>query len=161
MSPSQPGAWNAKSDLNEYAMALRKDTKAAREAQAQAIGLKAEQLLTMEKNEAHLVAQASLKPNPTHLPSQSSDPTLTAVTSKSKRKASSELAIADRKRAFQGIVRLQQRSHESYRQTLSMQRETNRTISAYHESYGSDPPSSSSPPKTKAAPSSPAYNIGG
>ena len=102
------------------------------------------------ETEAQLVSQleASLKtPMPLNaLPAPGPfTPTSPSKAKSKKRKASQELSYSDaRKKAWTSVSEQQMRSISSFRVSLAAQREVNRIVSHYKETFGTSPPSSPS-----------------
>lgn len=67
-------------------------------------------------------------------------PTPGPLPSKNKRKASQEVSVQDRKKAWRTIQDQQRRARASFRASLELQREVNRVVSHYKGQYGRSPP---------------------
>lgn len=136
--PNKPKKWKATKVLNDLGNTGR-PAKLSATAQKQQMAVKAMKLAEICQEEGELIMQAAtyvkdsqILPVPGPLP-------------KGKRKASGDVDVSDRKKAFKAIVQQQEEVTADYLKVTQRQREVNRIVSAYRAEHGDAPPETSPP----------------
>lgn len=137
--PNEPKNWGATKVLIDLGNTGRRARPSAT-AQKQQMAAKAMKLAEICQEEGELIMQAAtyakgsqILPVPGPLP-------------KGKRKASGDVDVSDRKKAFKAIVEQQDEVTADYFKVTQRQREVNRIVSAYRVEHGDAPPET--PPPT-------------